>query len=90
MTLEEPALTAPMVLFLVFGALFGLATYSNRHLFSEGPTTRNDPEAEDTLRSRLTWTLVCSALWPLMALTGLYSVWLLARRRKAEAPRSQD
>ena len=65
-----------------FGAAFGLLTFSRRHLFSEGPTRRAD--AGDglmaTLGARLVWALVCSGLWPLMALTGLYSWWRLSRR----------
>lgn len=35
-------MTSTIVLFLAFGAFFGLATYSNRHLFSEGQTRRTD------------------------------------------------
>jgi len=35
-----------IVSFLVFGAVFGLATYSKRHLFSEGPTRRPRPGLE--------------------------------------------
>lgn len=74
-------MTTPIVLFLVFGAFFGLATYSHRHLFSEGPTSRAEPGAKDPLGGRLMWTMICTCLWPLMVLTGLHTAWLLARRR---------
>jgi hypothetical protein len=78
-------LTTPIVLFLLFGAVFGLVTFSNRHLFSEGPTTRDESGNAGPLLARLGWALLCSALWPIMLLTGLYSVWLRARRRVAAA-----
>jgi hypothetical protein len=73
-------MTLPIVLFLVFGVLFGLATYSNRHHFSEGTTRQVSAAEKDPMDSRLAWTVLCSCLWPLMALTGAYSFW---RRRSA-------
>ena len=73
-------MTTPIVLFLLFGASFGLATFSRRHLFSEGPTQRDDASAGG-LGQRLGWTLICTCLWPVMALTGLHSWWILSRRR---------
>jgi hypothetical protein len=72
-------LTAPIVLFLVFGASFGLLTYSRRHLFSEGPSRAQEPEPGLALGGRVLWMLICSCLWPLMALTGLLSLWKLSR-----------
>ena len=81
-------MTSTIVLFLVFGALFGLATYSNRHLFSEGPTRKTDAGARDALDGRVMWTLICCGLWPLMVLTGLHSLWRLSRVR-APAPRDR-
>ncbi len=75
------AVTLPIVAFLVFGACFGWATFSRRHLFSEGVTR----EAEGGWGARVVWVLLCSGLWPLMALTGLHSAWMLARRRAAAA-----
>lgn len=71
--------------YAVFGACFGLLTFSRRHLFSEGPSRRTDDGAAGTAGARVMWVLICSGLWPLMALTGLYSWWRLsraARRRK--------
>lgn len=73
-------MTTPLWIFLVFGAGFGLATYSHRHLFSEGPT-RPAEAGSDSIGSRLMWALVCTFLWPLMALTGLLSAWRLSRVR---------
>lgn len=86
----EPLLAAgsrpsntPIVLFLVFGACFGLATYNHRHLFSEGPTQATKSTGSEALMGRLLWAAICTFLWPLMALTGLYSWWRLSRRAKA-------
>ena len=70
-------MTTPIVLFLVFGAGFGWVTFSHRHLFSEGPGRRG--EQPGTAAERLMWVMVCTCLWPLMALTGLYSLWRLKR-----------
>jgi hypothetical protein len=81
-------LTTPIVLYLLFGAGFGLASFSRRHLFSEGPTQRNDAAAGPAFKARLFWTLICTCLWPLMLLTGLNSWWILSRRR-AQAERER-
>lgn len=83
-------MTTPIVLFLLFGALFGLATFANRHLFSEGPTARDESGSAGSLRARLGWTLVCSTLWPIMVLTGLHSFWRMARRRAAASRPGRD
>ena len=74
--------------FLAFGACFGLATFTHRHLFSEGPS-RQGHSGDDTLAQRVIWVLVCSGLWPLMALTGLVSLWRL-RRVRVQARRDID
>ncbi|MCU0952918.1 MAG: hypothetical protein MUC68_18300 [Burkholderiaceae bacterium] len=66
--------------FLVAGVLFGLATFRHRHWFSEGPTRRSGLAPRDPLDGRALWVLLCSALWPIFALTGLYSLWRSARR----------
>ncbi|MCA3240439.1 MAG: hypothetical protein ING89_03980 [Rubrivivax sp.] len=65
-----------ITLFTLFGALFGLATYSRRHLFSEGHTKRAAADLSDPMQSRLAWVLLCVALWPLMGLTGAFSWWV--------------
>lgn len=64
-----------IVAFLAFGACFGVATLSHQHIFSEGITSK-DKQGPGVL-----WVLICSFLWPLMALTGLHSWWRLARAR---------
>jgi hypothetical protein len=76
-------MTLAIIGYLVFGACFGLATFTRRHLFSEGPTTRVDAKSGDFANGRLMWVLICTFLWPVMALTGLHTAWLLARRRAA-------
>lgn len=78
-------MTTPIVLFLVFGAGFGWVTFPNRHLFSEGPTRRDTQPG--TRAERLVWVMVCTCLWPLMGLTGLYSLW---RLRQVPARRDGD
>lgn len=70
-----------------FGACFGLLSFSRRHLFSEGPSRRADDTTKGQLGARLAWALVCSGLWPLMALTGLYSWWRMSRAARNEEPR---
>ncbi len=68
-------------LFLALGLFFGLATFTRRHLFSEGP---HQPTAEKgrTDKAALTfWVLVCTFLWPIMVVSGLNTAWVLARRK---------
>ena len=79
----------PIAIYLIFGALFGLLTYRHRHLFSEGPTQRDDGPAPGVLEGRLFWTLMCTCLWPVMALTGLHTAWLLSSRRRAARAQAQ-
>jgi hypothetical protein len=69
-------------LFLVFGAVFGLSTFSYRHIFSEGPQQAETAEGGSTLGSRVLWAMVCTFLWPIMLLTGLNSARILARRKR--------
>ena len=76
-------MTLGIVLYLAFGACFGLATFTHRHLFSEGPTTRVESDPGDVANGRAMWMLICTFLWPVMALTGVHSLWLLSRRRAA-------
>ena len=77
--------TTTIVLFLAFGAFgacFGLVTFSRRHLFSEGPSrAAQGNDEDDTLVQRLIWVLTCSALWPLMLLTGAVALWRLSGAR---------
>lgn len=71
-----------IVSFLLFGACFGLLSFSNRHLFSEGPTKADTPDSGAQLGSRFFWLLVCVWLWPLLLLTGLNSAWIIAKRKR--------
>jgi hypothetical protein len=76
-------MNAYISVFLLIGVCFGLGSFSNRHLFSEGPTRVVEGEAMvSTLGARLFWALVCTFLWPVMLLAGLNSAWILARRKR--------
>ena len=66
--------------FLVVGGLFGLLTYSRRHLFSEGTTRDSGTQSRDALDGRTMWILLCAGLWPIFALTGVYSAWRRSRK----------
>jgi hypothetical protein len=70
--------TTTIVLFLAFGVCFGLATFSHRHLFSEGSSRADD---DDSIAQRLIWVASCSALWPLLAVTGVLTALRLRRVR---------
>jgi hypothetical protein len=76
-------LNAYIFTFLVVGACFGLATFSRRHLFSEGPHPAEDALQTSSLSSRAFWTMVCTFLWPVMVITGVNSAWILAKRKKS-------
>jgi len=71
-----------LCLFLFFGACFGFATYSQRHLFSEGPRKILDSDQPSFLDGRVFWIMVCSCLWPIMVITGINTAWILYKRRK--------
>jgi hypothetical protein len=75
-----------IVSFLAFGALFGLSTYSIRHLFSEGSVPRSDNGERGPMDGRTMWVAISLFLWPILVLTGLYSaVYRSGRVRKARA-----
>jgi hypothetical protein len=80
-------MTTTIVLFLAFGVCFGLATFSHRHLFSEGSSRADD---DDTLTQRVIWVASCSALWPLLAMTGVLSAWRLRRVRAQRVRRDAE
>jgi hypothetical protein len=69
-------------LFLIFGACFGYVTYSQRHLFSEGPSKPKGSDQASTLAGRIFWVLLCTLLWPIMAITGINTAWILFKRKK--------
>ena len=81
----EIALNIYIYLFLLFGAVFGLSTFSYQHIFSEGPSKSETPEGGSTLGARVLWAMVCTFLWPIMILTGLNSAWILAKRKRQAA-----
>lgn len=80
-------MTSSIVLFLAFGAFCGIATWSNRHLFSEGPTRPAAKVSRDLLDGRRMWMLICCGLWPLMVLTGLHSLRRVSRERATATAR---
>lgn len=82
-------MTTAFVVFFAFGAFFGLASWSRRHLFSEGHTRPGAGGADDGLGSRVVWVMLCSGLWPLMVLSGLYSAGHRARQRVRDAGRDR-
>jgi hypothetical protein len=69
-------------LYILFGACFGLITFSQRHLFSEGPHTAKELDGNLFFESRVFWVLLCAMLWPIMTLTRIHTAWLLNKRRK--------
>ncbi len=75
-------MNAYIAAFLLAGACFGLATFSCRHLFSEGPHRPEDSVQSPSLASRAFWTMVCTFLWPIMVLTGVNTAWVLAKRKR--------
>ena len=83
--MREIALNIYIVVFLLVGAVFGLITFSYRHIFSEGPNKVETPPNGPTLTSRVLWAMVCTFLWPIMVLTGLNSAWILAKRKRQAA-----
>ena len=82
-------MTIYIALFLLFGAVFGLITFSQRHLFSEGPKEVEESADENSLISRIMWMLICAFLWPIMVLTGLNS-WRILSKRKADESATKD
>ena len=81
----EIALNIYIVVFLLFGAVFGLMTFSYRHIFSEGPQKVETPPSGPALTGRVFWAMVCTFLWPIMILTGINSAWIRAKRQRQAA-----
>ncbi len=73
--------TTFITLFILFGACFGFVTYSQRHLFSEGPHKAKTSD-DNPFESRIFWVALCALLWPIMVVTRIHSAWLLHKRRK--------
>jgi hypothetical protein len=77
-----------IVAFFALGLLFGLLSYPVRHHCSEG-SVRPAPRAGGLeLGGRLVWAVLSSALWPVLALTGLLS-WLRLARQRARSLRGR-
>ena len=76
-------MNAWIVMYLLFGTSFGAATFTHRHLFSEGPRKPDEPPGGPSVGSHVFWLMVCTWLWPIMALTGLNTALILAKRRRA-------
>jgi len=72
-----------IVAFIAFGILFGLLTYSNRHLFGEGPSRPEDADPHDGPHGLALWVMICSLLWPILVFTGAYGAWRRARVDRA-------
>ncbi|MFM7524700.1 MAG: hypothetical protein ACKO4M_11160 [Betaproteobacteria bacterium] len=75
-------MNAYIATYLVFGAVFGMATFSVRHLFSEGPHKPENTLETQSLSARVFWVLVCTFLWPVMVLTGMNSAHIIAKRKR--------
>lgn len=75
-------------LYLLLGVCFGLVTFSNRHLFSEGPDKATQTDQASELKGRIFWTLICTWLWPIMVFTGINSALILAKRKKLAASKT--
>ena len=69
-------------LFLIFGTFFGITTYSKRHLFSEGPQKSGGSDQPPSLKGRIFWIMLCTLLWPIMAITGINTAWILYKRKQ--------
>jgi ABC-type glycerol-3-phosphate transport system permease component len=83
-------MTIYIALFLLCGAVFGLITFSQRHLFSEGPKEVEESADVNGLISRVMWMLICAFLWPIMVLTGLNSWRILSKRKADESTHTHD
>jgi preprotein translocase subunit SecG len=83
-------MTIYIAAFLFFGACFGLITFSQRHLFSEGPKEVEESTEATSLITRVIWMLICSFLWPIMILTGLNSLRILSKRKAEQSTHGHD
>jgi hypothetical protein len=69
-------------LYLFFGACVGFVTYSQRHLFSEGPRKKLNSDNTSALEGLVFWVMVCTCLWPIMVITRINTAWVLFKRKK--------
>lgn len=75
-------MNAYIAAFLFAGTCFGLATFSYRHWFSEGPHSPEDAIQPASFGSRAFWAMICTFLWPIMIVTGVNTAWVLAKRKR--------
>jgi hypothetical protein len=80
-TTKGDIMNMTIYLFLLAGAGFGIITFPFKHLFSEGPHKADEKKNQTSLDGRFFWVMVCTFLWPIMALTGLNSARILIKRR---------
>ena len=78
-----------IALFFLFGTGFGIATFPKRHLFNEGPHQAESGPEGYSWSNRIMWILTCAFLWPIMALAGLNTAWVLAKRRRTRGLESR-
>ncbi len=74
-----------VVLYAALGIAFGLATFAQRHFFSEGGA--RPPERGGILDGRIVWCAVCSGLWPLFVATGAWNLVRLSQATRSRRPR---
>ena len=79
-----------ITVFLLSGAIFGLVTYSHRHLFSEGPKNIEESTEAGNIVGRILWMLICTFLWPILILTGLNSLRILSKRNKNVSSKTEN
>ena len=83
-------MTMYIAMFLLLGAVFGLITFTKRHLFSEGPKEVEESTDNYNVASRVMWMLICAFLWPIMVLTGLNSLRILSKRKADKSTHTHD
>ncbi len=71
--------------FLAFGCFFGLATFTHRHLFSEGPHGAEVGASISNKGAWAFWVAMSTLLWPILVVSGLNTAWVLAKRRARAA-----
>ncbi len=71
--------------FLAFGCFFGLATFTHRHLFSEGPHGAEVVASISNKGAWAFWVAMSTLLWPILVVSGLNTAWVLAKRRARAA-----
>lgn len=76
--------------FLAFGCFFGLATFTHRHLFSEGPHGADAGASISDKGAWAFWVAMSTLLWPILVVSGVNTAWVLAKRRARAARAAVD